>query len=120
MSIEWKESFDNFIKDMGRRPNNKYSIERVDNNGSYCKENCKWATRTEQARNTRRTRHFVVEGKEYHSISMLAESFGVNIHTLNTRLHNGWDAKSAVLAPKGMRYKDWIKEPTNATSQERD
>ncbi len=46
----WKESFANFLEDMGIRPT-KYSIDRIDNSGNYHKENCKWSTPKEQAAN---------------------------------------------------------------------
>lgn len=50
ISDEWL-SFENFYKDMGSRPSNDYSIDRIDNNGNYEKGNCRWATTTQQNRN---------------------------------------------------------------------
>ena len=45
--------FELFYKDMGARPSEKHTLERIDNDKGYCKGNCKWATRTDQARNQR-------------------------------------------------------------------
>jgi hypothetical protein len=50
---EWEASFINFLKDMGTRPSVEFSIERVDVNGNYCKENCIWADRLTQNLNQR-------------------------------------------------------------------
>lgn len=49
----WKNSFPNFLADMGCRPSSKHSIDRIDNEGDYEPGNCKWSTAKEQARNRR-------------------------------------------------------------------
>jgi len=51
MCDRWLHSFENFLEDMGKKPNNKLTIERLNVNGDYCPENCVWETMKVQSRN---------------------------------------------------------------------
>lgn len=74
------EKFENFLADMGKRPSG-LTLDRVDNDGDYSPENCRWATRSEQMRNQRRTT--AVGGVP---LAELAEQMGVRRGTLSARL----------------------------------
>jgi hypothetical protein len=58
---EWIHNFKTFAVDMGERPNG-YTLERIDNNKGYSKDNCKWASRSEQQLNREITGKFLVDG----------------------------------------------------------
>jgi hypothetical protein len=91
----WLESFDNFFQDMGARPSAKHTIERLDNDVDYGPKNCRWATQTEQSRNTSRNVFVEYQG-ERKCLSAWAEHFGINKGTLYGRLRRGASFEEAI------------------------
>jgi len=94
----WRESLANFIADMGRRPTPDHQIERKDNDGPYCKDNCVWATRTEQGRNKRNNVMLTFRGRTQ-PMSAWAEELGIDYSKLRRRIRvHGWSAERALTA----------------------
>ena len=93
VSNEWlgPRGYENFIKDMGYRPTPKHTIERKDNDGNYCPDNCCWATRTEQNHNTRRQRQIVFNGQEVR--------FDDWAEAILDRMRSGWSPESIMNTP---------------------
>ena len=91
----WADSFENFYEDMGPRPAGRFSIDRIDNNGPYSPENCKWSTMTEQARN-KRTNRIIEHGGRKQTLSEWAESAGLSIKRVHARLKAGWEFNEAL------------------------
>lgn len=98
ISKEWGESFENFFADMGEAPKGK-SLERLNNEVGYCKENCAWVGRKQQARNTRRNRHLEFRG-ETKTLAEWAEILGVNADAVRGRIdRDGWSIEKALSTP---------------------
>lgn len=102
----WSDPDTGFIKfynDMGKRPIDEkgkpYQIDRIDPEGDYCPENCRWVSAKENARNTR-NRHFVIlNGEEIHA-QQAAEIFHIKGKSLvenARRHHDGADCSNALI-----------------------
>lgn len=97
VSDEWTNSFEAFYADMGDAPEG-CSLDRIDVDGQYSKENCKWATAAEQARNRRDNMHITINGITKIMSDWCKEN-GVPQGTASQRIQRGWDAQRAVSQP---------------------
>ena len=97
MCDRWLNSFDNFLADMGKRPEGK-SLDRIDNNGPYSPENCQWSTNTEQKRNTRGNTMVSYKGKTQ-CASAWAEELSIPYKLFVDRLKVGWDIDKIISTP---------------------
>lgn len=95
--------FEHFLADMGNRPTVKHSIDRINNNGNYCPENCQWSTRSEQANNKRTNRILCIDGVA-RTLSQWAVVSGINRPCIHARLTLGWTEKEAVFSEKHEKY----------------
>jgi hypothetical protein len=101
MCQEWVDSFEQFYLDMGERPKGR-SIDRIDNTKGYFKENCRWATRSEQQQNKQCSRIWIIKGVTFKSMQEAADYFKVTKQTIGKWVF-GWHDKR--------RNKQW--EPKN-------
>lgn len=87
-----------FLRDLGRRPSSRHTLERIDNDGPYSPENCRWATQSEQMRNTRATRLLTCHDQTL-CMTAWAEVSGLKVSTIHARLKRGWTVERTLHAP---------------------
>lgn len=92
------ESFGEFMNDMGYRPSSRHTIERIDNDGHYSPDNCRWATRHDQSRNTRQN-HLIAFNGTTQCLADWAYQLGMSFNTLEKRLRDGWTEEDALTTP---------------------
>lgn len=96
---KWLHSFENFYKDMGKRPTNKHTIERINNHKGYSPENCKWATMKEQGRN-KRNNHLITFKGETKTISQWSEILNIKYRILEKRINRfHWSIEKSLTTP---------------------
>ena len=97
VSDEWK-NFDSFSKDMDESFMDNMTLDRIDNDKGYSKENCRWATPKEQG-NNRRTNKILTYNNESKTLSEWSSFLGIPKHVIWNRLHQGWSVDKAIQTP---------------------
>lgn len=95
---QWLNSFLTFFADVGQRPSDQHSIDRIDVNGNYEPGNVRWATQQEQVENTRVVR-MVTIGAKTQSISAWEREMGLSKGQVRAREASGWRLEDAILTP---------------------
>lgn len=101
---EWRENKNAFFEWAVRNGySDDLSIDRIDNNGNYCPENCRWATQIEQANNKSSNRFLTLNG-ETHTVCEWSRIIGIDNRALRTRIDVlGWSVEKALTEPNKRR-----------------
>jgi len=94
----WRNSFSDFYSDMGAKPSELLSIDRINNDGNYEPSNCRWATQKEQTRNRSVTKKLEFRG-EIKPLAEWAEIVGMPRKIVKDRILNGWSINDALTKP---------------------
>lgn len=115
---------ENFFEDMGHAPKGM-SIERIDNDGPYSPENCRWATWREQTRNRRSTRMITIDGRTM-CLRDWCHEYGRHFATARQRIERGWSPIDALSTPpdqtnlklrKGTKYRRQFRDKAHPRFQ---
>jgi hypothetical protein len=109
----WRDSFEHFLADVGRRPSPLHSVDRIDPNGNYEPSNVRWSTVKEQAQNRRTTRLIAFNGTTL-CLNEWVLRTGIDKVTLSDRLNRGWSVERALTTPTRAHRVSTTTRPTIA------
>lgn len=107
ITSEWKTDFfkfredmyDSYLKHVSTYGEKNTTLDRIDNNGNYCKENCRWATLKEQA-NNKRNNVIIKDGSKEYTVSDLVEKTGLSRSLIISRFKKGYKFKDIIKSNK--------------------
>ncbi len=105
LTFEWdgyisfkKDMYPSYLEHVKKYGDKNTTFERIDNSKGYSKDNCRWATFNEQAKNRRTNRYITYKGRTM-IIADWARELNTSRQSIRYRLENGWDAKSIIETP---------------------
>lgn len=118
MEERWRNSYAEFLKDVGRKPSPKHSLDRIDVNGNYVPNNCRWATSVDQQSN-KRDNHWIEHDGETHTLKQWADILETTSSSILTQIKRGKPFSEihqhySILKGKEKSATDIIYEITNA------
>lgn len=100
MCQRWRDSFSNFLEDMGKKPSSLHSLDRIDGDGDYEPQNCRWATDGEQNNNRPSFNRYVTLDGVKVTVAEAARATGIPHATILSRLDAGKTDTEALNAKK--------------------